>query len=215
MAGYCRHTVTWTPFLPLSCWFFEAHTQSFQLAKPVTAGTFLLNDLNLISLFAVRDQSPAFPPCIIPKYFLLFLILYSRLQPPSGQAKLLNLFLVSLSAVWTNLLAAEGSEVSGLCAHVRCHGVHAKRDRQGFQKQHFPPKAAKLWSQEKQHPQPEPQEVRKNNSLFFLCQPTTLLNPKIQRNSVADYWNLEPMHWWHWDGNISLSYSLFISTYTE
>lgn len=76
------------------------------------------------SLFGISHQT--FSPCIIPKYFLLFLILYSRLQPPSGQAKLLNLFLVSLSAVWTNILAAEGSEVSGLCAHERCHGVHAK-----------------------------------------------------------------------------------------
>lgn len=60
------------------------------------------------------------------------------------------------------------------------------------------PKPEKLWSQEKQHPQPEPQEVKANNSLFSFCQPTTLLNPKIQRNNMANCWSLELMLLWHW-----------------
>lgn len=58
----------------------------------VTAGTFLLSYLNLVSLFSVQNQSPDFSPCIIPKHFLLSLTLHSRLQLPSGQAKFLNLF---------------------------------------------------------------------------------------------------------------------------
>lgn len=132
-----------TPFLPLPCRSFETHTQSFQLASPVTVGTFLLNDLNLISQFAVQDQSPDFSPCIISKLFLLFLILHSRLQPPSGQAKLLNLFLFSVSAVWTNILAAEGSEVIRLSAHERYHGVHAKETGRASGNSMFPLKACK------------------------------------------------------------------------
>lgn len=90
-----------------------------------------------------------------------------------------------------------------------------KGDRQGFQQQHFPPKPAKLWSQEKQHPQPEPREVKKNNSRFFLCQPTTLLNLKIQRNSMADYWNLESTRLWHWDReHFSLLFFNYLFAYT-
>lgn len=204
-----------TPFLPLPCRSFEAYTQSLQLARPVTAGTFLLNDLNLISQFAVQDQSLHFSPSTIPKFFPLFLVLHSRLQPPSGQAKLLNLFLFSVSAVWTNILAAEGSEVIGLCAHERYHGVHAKETGRASCNSTFPSKPTKLWSQEKQRPQPEPREVKKNNSRFFLCQPITLLNPKEQRNNMADCWNLESTRLWHWDReHFSLLFFNYLFPYT-
>lgn len=190
-----------TPFLPLPCRSFETHTQSFQLASPVTAGTFLLNDLtwtsSASSLFRISRQT--FLLVLFPSfsYYSWFSTLDSNLRVGrlSSWIFFYSLWVQSEQTFWQQ----KGVRSSGSLRMSVTMEFMQRRQAGLPATACSPSKPAKLWSQEKQRLQPEPWEVKKNNSRFFLCQPITLLNPKVQRNNMADCWNFESTHLWHWD----------------